>query len=677
MNFDLNSNFLKNLSKVKIFLNLRNWKEFWKILTKKEKKFLSCFIILAFASFSFLVINFYFKNTKIEPNKSGIYTEGFLGQPRFINPVYADNSDIDRDLVQLIFSGLMKYDIDGKIIPDLVQKIEIKENGRVYEFYLKENLFWQDGRSLTADDVVFTVKTIQNPEIKSALFANWIGVEVEKIDNLRIRFVLKEPYAGFLEKCTLKIIPEHIWKDISPQNFSLAVYNLKPVGSGLYRLKEIKQDKTGYIKNLILESNSKYFGFSPFISRINFSFFEKQEDLIRAVQKKEIKGFSTNTKEFFKIKNSVWKKYNEYHLSLPRIFAVFFNPQKSKVLSEKNVRIALNYGVNKKEIIEKIFDGNGKTVESPFLSDIFNLSLPVLYGFNPEKAIEILEKADFLKSENNIRKKKIEKKSIFQFKKDLSWGSRGLEVEELQKCLANPLIGGPEIYPQNKINGYFDKDTKAAVIKFQEKYAKEILEPFGFKKGTGLISQGTRKKLNEICFEKNEKELPLKFTLITVSQPILEKTALLLKKQWAELGAEVEVKTMDIVQLEKEIIKPRNYEALLFGEILNIIPDPFPFWHSSQRKDPGLNLAIYENKESDKLLEEIRKSGSDKERKEKLEKFQEVLIKDAPAVFLYTLDYLYFLSKEVKGMNTKIIADPSKRFIGIENWYIKTRRVWK
>jgi len=116
---------------------------------------------------------------------------------------------------------------------------------------------------------------------------------------------------------------------------------------------------------------------------------------------------------------------------------------------------------------------------------------------------------------------------------------------------------------------------------------------------------------------------------------------------------------------------------LLFGEVLGQTPDPFPFWHSSQKRDPGLNLAMYENKKCDKLLEEARGSLDEKIRKEKLEEFQGLLIEDVPAVFLYNPDYLYLVSKEIKGLNTKMIVDPSKRFSGIEDWYIKTKRVWK
>lgn len=221
------------MPKIKKWPTKYQWRQFFKTLTKKEKVAFFTFLLLFLFSFIFLSVNFYFKNTEIAPARGGIHIEGVTGQPRFINPVYA-NSDVDRDLVQLIFSGLMKYDQNLQIVPDLAERYEIEDNGRVYKFYLKENISWQDRKPLTADDVIFTIKTIQNPEFKSPYRANWVGVEAEKIDDLVVKFKLKKAYSGFLENCTLKILPKHIWENIPSENFPFEDLNLKAIGSGLY-----------------------------------------------------------------------------------------------------------------------------------------------------------------------------------------------------------------------------------------------------------------------------------------------------------------------------------------------------------------------------------------------------------------------------------------------------------
>jgi ABC-type transport system substrate-binding protein len=655
------------------------WRQFFKILSKKEKIYFFIFFVLALVSFIFLSNNFYFKNTKVEPASGGTYSEGILGQPRFINPIYA-NSEPDRDLVQLIFSGLMKYNERMEIIPDLAEKYEVSRDGKTYTFHLRKNLFWQDKQPLNADDIIFTIKTIQDPDAKSPLRANWIGVKVEKIDDLTIKFKLQKPYSAFLENCVLEILPNHIWKDVAVKNFPLENnYNLNPVGSGPYKLKELKRDGSGGVKSILLSQNNLYFGKKPNISKIKFLFFNNEKELAKAAKHGKIKGLSLSS--FNRLGNG-WQNYS---LSFPRYFAVFFNQNKVKVLAKKEIRLALNYATNKKEIVEKVLglSENSPGVEkeicqSPILPKVYGFNPPAeIYNFDIQKAKEILEKAGFKENENGLREKRIQKEPAFVFKSRLKKGSRGTEVKELQKCLANPALAGPNVYPQGEATGYFGEKTKQAVINFQEKYFKDILEPWNFKKGTGIVSKTTRKKLNEICFPAGEEILALKFPLITVDQPQLAEVAQILKKQWKAIGVDIEIKKLPLSELEQDFIKPRNYEILLLGEALGAIPDPLPFWHSSQRNDPGLNMSLYANKKADGLLEENRESSDPKTIEKKLELFQDIVVKDAPAVFLYSPDYIYSVSKKVNGIKVKKIVEPSKRFAGIEDWYIKTKRVWK
>ena len=653
------------------------WRQFFNVLTKKEK--ISFFIFFSFflASSFFLLINFYLKNTKIVPASGGEYIEGVVGSPRWIQPIYAPFSDVDRDLVELIFAGLMKYE-NGKIVPDLAKDYKILEEGKVYEFYLKENLFWQDGKPLTVDDVIFTLEMIQNPDVKSPLRGSWLGVEWERIsapEGQGVRFKLKNESSVFLELLTLKIIPKHIWENIPPKNFSLATANLNPIGSGPYKLKKLFQSADGKIIYLDLIENPLYFGEPPYIPKISFRFFDSEEKLIEDFKQGKIKGFYlTNFDNLTNFTNSL----NLYSFSLPRYFAVFFNlnppADGSKVLSEKEVRMALNYGTNKKEILEKVLLNQGKIIDSPILPEIYGFEKPEnIYQFDIEKAKETLEQAGFLETEEGFREKTIKKELAFQFKSNLSLGSKGKGVKELQKCLAKD----KEIYPEGKITGTFDKKTKEAVILFQEKYKDEILKPYDLEKGTGEVKGKTLEKLNEICFGKPEEKIPLKFSLTTVNQPDLVEVATILKEQWKELGAEVDIKTFDITTLEREILGKRQFDALLFGEILGGLADPFPFWHSSQNGELGLNLSNYENKDADELLEMARKSLDEQERKKNLEEFQKLIIAEAPAIFLYNPDYHYLLAKEIKGVKEGVIVESSKRFSDISNWYIETKRIWK
>ncbi|HUW71719.1 MAG TPA: ABC transporter substrate-binding protein [Candidatus Humimicrobiaceae bacterium] len=657
------------------------WRQFLKVLDKREKIVFFVFLFLGLSSFTLLAVSFYLNNTKIVPAKGGIYTEGFLvpPSPRFINPIYA-NSDIDRDLTELVYSGLMKYGDESSqtVVPDLAKEYKVSEDGKTYEFYLKENLRWQDGQPLTADDVIFTVKTIQNYSFESPLYGRWVDVKIEKISDLCISFELQNPSPLFLENTTLKIMPKHIWQGISAENFHLSTNNLKAIGSGPYRLKKINQDKKDKIISIELTANSYYSGSPPNIEEIIFNFFETEESLVNAFNSGQVKGVASADPAGIinKVKNN---GFYEYRFSLPRYYALFLNLGKSKILQNKNIREVLNCGINKEKLISEILSGRAKPVDSPILPEIYGFESPgKTCLLNKEEVIKVLESEGFILGETGIREKELVKEPAFQFKSDLKVGSEGSEVTELQKCLAKD----PDVYPEGEITGYFGSKTKAAVSKFQEKYAEDVLDPYGLTSGTGEVRQGTRTKLNEICAPSTKETLPLSLTLVTVNKTPLTTIAYLIKDQWEELGVGLEIKTFDPTPIQdstsiEEVIKLRDYEMLLFGEVLGITPDPYPFWHSSQIKDPGLNLSAYESKEADKLLEEARQTLDEGERKEALEKFQEILLKDMPAVFLYNPDYLCFVSEEIKGLTTKILSDTSQRFSGIEGWYIETKRAWK
>jgi ABC-type transport system substrate-binding protein len=651
----------------------KQWLRFFKVLNKKERVAFILFLGFFVVSFFSLIITLYIKNTETQPAVGGEYTEGLVGAPRFINPVYSASNDVDRDLVEVIFSGLMRYDQQGQIVPDIAKEVKVKDEGKIYEVDLKENVFWHDGERLTADDVIFTLKTIQNPDYKSPLRGNYLGIEAEKITDFKIYFKLKNPYSGFEERLTFKILPQHIWQDISPQNFLLTNRNLKPVGTGPYRFKNLKQNSEGFITSLKLIRFNKYFeteSRKPYLSEINFLFFESEKELAEAAKAQKLDGFSLSSPEYFNLFEK--SGFKEYSFSLPRYFALFFNSNQSKFLAEKNVRKALNYATDKEGLVEKVLGQKGQVVDSPILPRVFGYEAPAqTYSFDLEKAEELLQKAGLEKKEGKWVEA-VREAVITEFKRDLRQGSQGKEVTALQTCLARD----QEIYPEGKITGYFGQKTKTAVIKFQEKYSEDILDPWGFKSGTGIVSKTTRAKLNEVCLQP-AKKTSLEFTLLTVTDPLLEKVAEELQKQWQELGVGLTIKTYPISQLEKDFIKPRKYEMLLLGEALGLIPDPFPFWHSSQIKDPGLNLARYENSQADKLLEVARTTLDSQTRIENLQKFQDVLIADAPCLFLYTPDYLYWVSPKIRGLKPNIIADPSQRLSNIENWYIKTKRAWK
>ncbi len=662
------------------FPKFSQWKQLFKILKGPERVFFISLMALALISAGYLAIDFYLKNTKTAPAYSGTYSEGVVGQPRFINPIYGETDDIDRSLIDLVYSGLMTYDKDGKLINDLVKSYQVSDDGKTYTFQLKDNLFWQDGIKLTSDDVIYTIKTIQNSDYKSPLRANWLDVDIKKNSDTSFAVALGTPYNSFLENCTLKIIPQHIWKNVLPENFALSSYNLQPVGSGPYSFVALNQSNAGFIKSIKLQANPKYYSKAPYIQDIYFQFFANKNDLANAANNGNIDGFSvdafdSNELEAEKQIHQGWAsggKFNTYSFSMPRYFAVFFNTQDSKVLSDSNITQALNYAVNTQELSQKIsqqFKEKVSVVNSPIMPDYYNFVSPtVSYNYNLDSAGKLLDKAGYKADALGQRSKTNTKKPAFQFKTYLKQGSKGNEVTELQSCLSR-LDDSFKNLLQGETNGKYGTGTDAAVTAFQKKYLPSI-------PATGETGDATRKQLNQLCLTQQNNSIPLQFTLTTINQPQMVQTANLLKDYWQKIGATVNIKTVDISEL-KDTIKNRSYDAILYGEALSSLPDLYPFWHSTQINDPGLNLSKYQNKKADQLLKDSRETSDNQTKEQDYESLQNIILQDAPALFLYNPDYIYWAGDKIKGIDTSKIIDPAKRFINIENWYINTRRVWK
>ncbi len=548
-------------------------------LSVKERKTLAALIGIVLVGLIWSLTIFIHEKTQLIPEEGGTYREGTVGQPRFISPILARTNDVDMNISRLVYSGIMRIDEKGNLVPDLAENVEISPDGKTYTVHLRKGVKWQDGEPLRIEDVLYTIQLIQNPEAKSPAAPSFQGVVIEKVDEDSVKFILREPYAPFLYNLSQGILPEHIWATVEPKNISLAEQNLKPIGTGPYKFKKLKKSPAGEIREYELERNDSFFGQRPFIDGIRFSFYQTNEDLLRAFRGGKVDGVSFVPPSLVAnvTKN---RSAKVYRVKLPQYFAVFFNQTRQPILSDKTVRIALDLAVDRNKIISEALNNEGSRIDTPippgFLGYVEGLGR---VEYNPEKARQNLEEA--------------------------GW-----------------------------------KDTD----------------------GDGIR-------------EKNGKRLS--FTLITTDWPEYTKTAEMLATFWRGIGADVKLESRTVGTVQAEVIRPREYDALLYGEVLGADPDPYPFWHSTQTRDPGLNLALYKNSNSDKLLEEARKTTDEVARKETYKRFQEILIGDIPAIFLYSPLYDYALNKNIQGTMLDAIQLPAQRFNTISTWYMKTKRVWK
>ncbi len=170
--------------------------------------------------------------------------------------------------------------------------------------------------------------------------------------------------------------------------------------------------------------------------------------------------------------------------------------------------------------------------------------------------------------------------------------------------------------------------------------------------------------------------IQLAFTLTTGNIPELRAAAEYVRAEWKKAGANVTVQIYDQGDLSQNVIRPRKYEALLFGEVIGRELDLFAFWDSSQRIDPGLNVALYANSVADHALEQLRQVSDPAERQEAYQQFLNELHKDIPAVFLYAPDFVYIVPKDVAGLDLGFIETPSDRFLSVAQWHRETEYVW-
>jgi peptide/nickel transport system substrate-binding protein len=169
----------------------------------------------------------------------------------------------------------------------------------------------------------------------------------------------------------------------------------------------------------------------------------------------------------------------------------------------------------------------------------------------------------------------------------------------------------------------------------------------------------------------------LSLSLSTANIPELVESARRIEANWNELGAEVDIRVFEPTDLNPGVIRPRKYDALLFGIVTGKSSDLYPFWHSSQRNDPGLNISLYTNAKADKILEKMRISTSTKIIAEQYALLKAEIEADTPAIFLWSPDYIYAVPDKLHGVMLGEITTPSDRFSGVEKWYVETDSVWK
>lgn len=501
---------------------------------------------------------------------------GLVGQPRYVNPLLAPTSDVDQDLSTIVFGSLFKLDKDFTLVGDLADSIAVSEDQKTYTVVLKENLTWHDGQAMSASDVVFTVKSIQDPNWSSPLSLGFKGVGVAQVDQRTVQFTLQEPYAPFASTLTFGVLPEHLWAGVPGANATLAELNSKPIGSGPFKFDELTKDRQGVIRRYHLVANETYHAGRPFLKDIAVTFYDTPEDLVQAYRDGDVDVVGGVP---YADRAGIERRGTDIQaLNLPRYDALFINANSNGYIRPAGVRQALSHAIKKSDLVDQVLKGNGTVVNSPlppgspgFTEDV------TVYGYDPEK-------------------------------------SKALLTED----------------------GWTFRDG------------------------------GWFKEQDQLIVE-----------IVTADTPENKQLAELIKGFWETIGIKTVIVAAPVAELSQTHIRERRYQTLLFGEVIGADPDLYPFWHSTQIADPGLNLTSFSNDDLDELLEQARQTADPAARAGKQTQIGRILATELHAIFLYSPQYLLAHRSSLHGVELASLNVPSDRFNSINTWYFKTKRVPK
>lgn len=552
----------------------------WRVLRPMEKIiFLACFGI-ACVGIVWLGIHAYETNTTIVPARGGVFSEGLVQQPQSINPVITNGNETDALLEALIFSGLLKPDGQGGVMPDLAQSFEMKNDGTVYVATLRDHIVWHDNQPLTAQDILFTIDMMKNPALQHPLANFWNLVTVQALSDKTIAFTLAKPYVFFPQHLTFKIIPKHVWENIPVNQFLLSELNSKPIGSGPYQFKKLTLDSRNVTKQYTLVRFPRYYGSGPYIDTIAIKFYPDTAAAENALRKKEIASFANIPWDDIRAMEQTQRTITLQKPVIPTTIALFMNTN-ADILKDVLFRKALAYAVDVRAIVQDIFHSYATPLDAPAL--IASSTQRIFDQVRAQILLDTLGWQDT--NNNNIRNKKI--------------SSKAKTATELNLSLI-----------------YLDTPDMQAIAEHIAKNLRDI----------GIDSTPMALRQNEFANRIDNKS----FQLILAS------------------------------------------ETTLTG----LVPDLYPFWHSSQKTAPGLNISQYTNAEIDSIVTDIRKTNDPERIGLLLDGFANRMYTDVPALFLIQPQWAWALENYIHTPDILFVNTPAQRFARANEWYIYTKRIW-
>ncbi|MFH1665847.1 MAG: peptide-binding protein [Candidatus Omnitrophota bacterium] len=324
------------------------------------------------------------------------YVSSGIGDARVLIPLFADDAT-SSSICALVYNGLTRVDKDLDIVGDLAERWEVSEDGRVITFYLHKNVKWHDGRPFTAEDVLFTYNTILAPENGCPYISSYSDIsDIEAVDKYTVRFRYTRPYAPALLKFGMGIIPAHLFRGLD--NIRESPEARSPVGTGPYKYTVWESGQ-----HIILKANADYFEHAPGIKRYVYRIIPDQ-----AVQFLELVSGGIDSMDLtpyqyiYRSRTREFTENIEKYRYLAHAYTYIGYNLNDSLFSDRRVRQALSYAVNRKEIIDAVLLGMGQPCTGPFLkgTPYYNESAEG-YDYDPGKAVSLLGAAGWADTDND------------------------------------------------------------------------------------------------------------------------------------------------------------------------------------------------------------------------------------------------------------------------------------
>jgi peptide/nickel transport system substrate-binding protein len=343
------------------------------------------------------------------PTRGGSYTEALVGKMQRLNPVLDYYNAVDRDVDRLIYSSLIDYDAKGLPKEDLAESWGASFDGLSYNFVIREDAFWHDGEPVEANDIIFTINLMRDPDsvLPEDIKEFWQGVEVTPLGNNQVQFRLQEPFAPFLDYLNFGILPSHILAGMTYSEMINSEFNIKPIGSGPYKFEGLLGE-SGAISGVILSANTDYYEKAPFINEIVFKYFGSIEEAFNAYLAGNVLGISKLSPDILD-DALINEEIALYSMVDPGISMILLNLNNNDVrfFQDEIVRLFMLMSLDRKGMIDNVLNGQGIIADAPILLNSWAYySGNQRVDQNVQESINLLKGAGYLLEDGGLSRSK-------------------------------------------------------------------------------------------------------------------------------------------------------------------------------------------------------------------------------------------------------------------------------